>query len=263
MAAVGFRMPIVSQWLWLEHAGWVVFEDLFLIHSCIRGRREMRRMAERQAEVEDSRDKVEEKVRHRTAELQTLNTAFELSAAEARESEEKYRHTLNAAADAIICIDEQGMILEINKAAETLFEYQRAEVLGNPLGMLVPNRLREQQENGLGRYLTTGNQRLSTWQGIEQTGLTKCGNEIPLEISLSVLEAGGKKYLTGVLRDIRGRKQAEVERRISNPSWRTHRNWSRSATSRRGLLTKSIRRFSTWEITSTSCAMLLATFGNW
>jgi signal transduction histidine kinase len=52
-----------SSWRWIEHAAWVVFEDLFLIISCIQGVREMRGIAERQALLESSHRTVEEKVR--------------------------------------------------------------------------------------------------------------------------------------------------------------------------------------------------------
>ena len=88
-----------EPWRWLEHAGWVIFEDLFLIQACVRGVSEMRSIAERQAQLEATREQIEEKVSQRTEQLETLNKAFETTAAEARQSEEKYRHTLNAAAE--------------------------------------------------------------------------------------------------------------------------------------------------------------------
>jgi signal transduction histidine kinase/DNA-binding response OmpR family regulator len=58
-----------SPWRWLEHAGWVVFEDCFLLYSCYRGGREMRETAARTAEVESVRQMVERQVVERTAEL--------------------------------------------------------------------------------------------------------------------------------------------------------------------------------------------------
>ncbi len=205
-----YGVLVGSEWRWLEHAGWVVFEDLFLINSCIRGVREMRSMADRQAEVEAAREKIEDKVRQRTAELQTLNKAFEAAAMEARQSAEKYQHTLNAAADAIICIDELGMVLEVNRAAEMLFEYPCAELLGTPLTMIVPDCSQAQHQTGLMHFLNAGQRLLPRWHGIELPGRTKSGKEIPLELSLSLLVADGKKYLTGVLRDISDRKHAEA-----------------------------------------------------
>src|SRR4051812_36119471 len=59
----------VSPWRWVEHAGWVVFEDIFLIRSCVESVREMRHIAERQAQLEATREGVERMVRERTVEL--------------------------------------------------------------------------------------------------------------------------------------------------------------------------------------------------
>jgi PAS domain S-box-containing protein len=128
-----------------------------------------------------------------------------------RESEERYRHIINAAADAIISIDEAGLVCEFNRAAEQIFEFSKLELLGKPLTAIIPERLRDQHMAGLQRYLVTGQRHLPRWQNIELPGLTKDGREFPLEVSFSLLEAGDKKFLTGVLRDITERKQVEVE----------------------------------------------------
>jgi signal transduction histidine kinase/CheY-like chemotaxis protein len=58
-----------GPWRWMEHAGWVVFEDVFLIMSCVRGQTEMRATAEHEAQLEATNATVEEEVRQRTAEL--------------------------------------------------------------------------------------------------------------------------------------------------------------------------------------------------
>jgi PAS domain S-box-containing protein len=127
-----------------------------------------------------------------------------------RESEERYRHIINAAADAIISIDEQGLVREFNFAAEQTFGFTKAELLGQPLTALMPAHLRDLHTAGLQRYLTTGQRHLPRWHNIELPGLTKDGQEFPLEVSFSLLEAGDKKFLTGVLRDITERKQVEA-----------------------------------------------------
>jgi PAS domain S-box-containing protein len=128
-----------------------------------------------------------------------------------RESEEKYRHIINAAADAIISIDAEGLVCEFNRAAEQIFGFSAGEMLGKPLTAIIPERLRDQHIAGLRRYLATGERRLPRWHNIELPGLTKGGREFPLEVSFSLLEAGEKKYLTGVLRDITERKRAEID----------------------------------------------------
>src|SRR5262245_17632024 len=128
-----------------------------------------------------------------------------------RESEEKYRHIINAAADAIISLDEHGLVCEFNYAAEQMFGFTKAELLGKSLTPIMPPRLRDAHMAGLQRYLTTGQRHLPHWHNIELPGCTKDGREFPLEVSFSLLEAGTKKFLTGVLRDITERKRAEAE----------------------------------------------------
>jgi signal transduction histidine kinase/CheY-like chemotaxis protein len=64
-----FGVLAASPWRWLEHAGWVIFEDCFLFYSCWRGTREMREIARRQAQLEETKAGVEGLVVERTAEL--------------------------------------------------------------------------------------------------------------------------------------------------------------------------------------------------
>lgn len=127
-----------------------------------------------------------------------------------RASESRYRHIIDAAADAIISIDEQGVIQEFNHAAETMFGMTHAEVIGHPLTPLMPPRFRALHSAGLQRYLATSQRHLPSWRNIELPGLTKDGREFPMEVSFSLLEVGDHKVLTGVLRDITARKHVEA-----------------------------------------------------
>src|SRR4029453_5967632 len=130
-----------------------------------------------------------------------------------RESEEKYRHIINAAADAIISIDGQGLVCEFTAAPQQLFGLTQAEMVGKPLTPIMPPHLRDAHTAGLRRYFTTGQRHLPHWHNIELPGYTQDGREFPLEVSFSLLEAGEKKFLTGVLRDITERKRVEGELR--------------------------------------------------
>jgi PAS domain S-box-containing protein len=126
-------------------------------------------------------------------------------------SEEKYRHIINAAADAIISIDEHGRVNEFNHAAERIFGFSKSEMIDKPLMAIIPERFRARHSAGLQCYFSTAQPNLASWHNIEFPGLTKDGKEIPLEISFSLMEAGEKKYITAVLRDIRERKRAQEE----------------------------------------------------
>ncbi len=81
------------EWRWLEHAGWVVFLDVFLIYSCIRSVSEMRTIADRQARLESTNMAIEDTVRERTADLQTANLALQGEIAERTRIESVLRAT--------------------------------------------------------------------------------------------------------------------------------------------------------------------------
>jgi len=86
-----------SQWRWLEHAGWVLFEDFFLIVSILHCRREMWNTAVRQAQLEATNEVVETTVNERTTALARANTTLQKEIAERRRAEEQLRHVITGA----------------------------------------------------------------------------------------------------------------------------------------------------------------------
>jgi signal transduction histidine kinase len=68
-----FGVIAASPWRWLEHAGWVIFEDIFLVWSCVRGAREIAILAQRQAELETSNERVKAEVKRQTVQLESVN----------------------------------------------------------------------------------------------------------------------------------------------------------------------------------------------
>jgi two-component system, sensor histidine kinase and response regulator len=64
-----YGLAVAGPWRWLEHAGWVIFEDIFLIQSCVQGQRDLRANAEHAAQLETTNEVIEEEVRQRTEEL--------------------------------------------------------------------------------------------------------------------------------------------------------------------------------------------------
>src|SRR6266851_721117 len=97
------------------------------------------------------------------------------------------------ASDAIITIDAQSTMLFVNEAAEKIFGYSRAEMIGQSLTMLMPDYLRQVHRAGLKRYLSTGKRHIS-WQAVELPGLHKNGKEIPLELSFGEFILDGKLF---------------------------------------------------------------------
>jgi PAS domain S-box-containing protein len=128
----------------------------------------------------------------------------ELRAAEARS-----RTVVETVADAVVTVDASGTILSVNPAAERVFGYAAPEMLGAPLTMLMPDYLRRLHEEGMRRYVETGVKHIS-WAGVELPGLHRSGREVPLEISFGEFALGGRRYFTGIARDISARKRVEA-----------------------------------------------------
>lgn len=118
------------------------------------------------------------------------------------------------AADGVILIDDQSTILFANPAAGRLFGYEPAEMLGNNLTTLMPEYLRHGHLTSLERYIVTGQKHLS-WRNVELTGLDKSGREFPIELSFTEHTLQDRRYFTGFVREIAGRKQAEEALRQS------------------------------------------------
>jgi two-component system sensor histidine kinase/response regulator len=96
-----FGVLTASPWRWVEHAGWVVFESVFLIRSCFQSVQEMKDIARQRAELEATNETVERKVLERTAELEATNETVERKVlertAELRESKGELRKAKEAA----------------------------------------------------------------------------------------------------------------------------------------------------------------------
>jgi PAS domain S-box-containing protein len=122
------------------------------------------------------------------------------------ESERRYRQLTEAALDAIVVADQQGRITLFNPAAERAFGYQAAEILGQPLTLLIPVEYRERHEKGFQRYLDTRQARL-VGRTLELTGRRCDGTEFPLELSLSAIDLGGDLQFLGAIRDLTERNR--------------------------------------------------------
>jgi PAS domain S-box-containing protein len=130
------------------------------------------------------------------------------SARALRASEERFRAITESANDAIVSADRAGRIVSWNPRAEAVFGYRRAEILGQPLGRLMPEGSDWEARLGLGEWTAAGVCRLAG-ETVELTGRRQDGREFPLEISCSTWTTGQGEYLTGTIRDLTARKQLE------------------------------------------------------
>jgi len=129
-------------------------------------------------------------------------------------SEERYRVVTETAADAIFTLAEDGAILLANPAAEKIFGYAPSELVGQPLTMLMPERLQPGYKSALEKYVATGVQGTS-WDGAVLVGVHRDGHEIPLEISFGQYVRDGKRVFTAIVRDVTERYRAEEQLRAA------------------------------------------------
>ncbi|MCP5005438.1 MAG: PAS domain S-box protein [Planctomycetes bacterium] len=116
---------------------------------------------------------------------------------------------IETAQDAIICIDDKGVINIWNKSAEKVFGYSESEIIGQPITKIIPDRYKKQYENGLKKFLETGGFRV-TGKTIDVHGLNNEGIEVPIEMSLTVQKTEKEKTLfTAIIRDHTERKKME------------------------------------------------------
>jgi PAS domain S-box-containing protein len=129
-----------------------------------------------------------------------------------QESEARMRAIFETAVDAIITIDERGILERLNPAAERMFGYRESEVAGRNVSMLMPAPHRAQHDGYLAHYLATGEKRI-IGKGREVQGLRRDGSVFPMDLSVAEMELNGRRMFTGLVRDITARRHAEEETR--------------------------------------------------
>jgi PAS domain S-box-containing protein len=131
------------------------------------------------------------------------------------QAQQKFKGLLESAPDAIVIMDEKGKITLVNKQCENIFGYQKEELIGANMELLLPERFRSgQQEQPRLIYDIPGVR--STDIGLEVLGQRKNGQEFPIEMSLSPMETQEGVLVTAAIRDISEKKRMEKAIRESN-----------------------------------------------
>jgi two-component system sensor kinase FixL len=139
-----------------------------------------------------------------------LGTAIDITAQ--RRAEADAEAVLDTAVDAIVGIDSVGRITRFNQAAERMFGYAEAELLGEPVDRLMPEPYRTEHSAFVKRYQETGNKKI-IGIGRELEAISRSGRLFPVYLAVSEVNVDGQRRFTGIIRDLTERHAAEEEAR--------------------------------------------------
>lgn len=125
-----------------------------------------------------------------------------------RASQSRFVQIASTSPDGIVCADAAGCITSWNAAAERLFGHTAAEAVGQPIDLIVPERMRGGHGGGLHRVASGGKPRL-VGKTVELPARHKDGTEFPIELSLSQWQQEGQAAFGAIVRDIRERRANE------------------------------------------------------
>ena len=133
-----------------------------------------------------------------------------------RDREERLHGIVNTVADAIVTINEKGKIIAFNKAAEGIFGYSAENAMGKNISILIGAKHSGSHDKYMDGYKSNNISTIIGVQGREEIGRKKNGTEFPLELSITEMTHGKRRFFTGIMRDITERKEAEKEIRFAN-----------------------------------------------
>ncbi|HYC02119.1 MAG TPA: PAS domain S-box protein [Azospirillaceae bacterium] len=146
----------------------------------------------------------------RLADRVRLKREADEAQARLRASEARLKAIVDTAVDAIVVIDERGVIQSANPAVARLFGYEPGELVGRNVSMLMPQPDRTSHDSYLSRYGKTGERRI-IGIGREVRGCRRDGTTFPLELSIAEWNEKGRRYFTGIMRDVSARRRAEED----------------------------------------------------
>jgi PAS domain S-box-containing protein len=150
----------------------------------------------------------------------------DISKDQSRQQQTRSAHRLAArvlaiSADAIVTVNPELVISYANPSAETLFGYGSGELPGRPLADLLPERFRAGHADQIARFGAEARPARLMGERAEVAGLTKSGEELALEASITKVTIDGDVYFSAHLRDLRARKAVEQRLAETRASLRT------------------------------------------
>jgi PAS domain S-box-containing protein len=127
---------------------------------------------------------------------------------ERQQAERQFQAVVEAAANAFVLADDQGRIALVNSQAERMFGHLRTAMLGQSVEMLIPERFRAQHSADLARFMASFQAR-AVGVGRELVGLRADGTEVSVDIGLSPMAVGDRRFVLASLVDITERRRIE------------------------------------------------------
>jgi two-component system sensor kinase FixL len=115
-------------------------------------------------------------------------------------------NVLDSVVDAILTINDQGIIQFVNRATEKLFHYSAEELIGQPLTILMPEPYASQHQQFVTNFLNTGKAKI-IGIGRELTALTREGETFPIYLAVNEIQTGDRSYFAGIIRDLSEQKE--------------------------------------------------------
>jgi len=161
----------------------------------------------------------------RTKELSATNEALQQKVKERKQAETALRKSeswvnaiMDNLIDAIITINPLGIIQSFNPGAEKIFQYQKEEIIGKNIKILMPEPFQSNHDQYFKNYRNTGVAKI-IGIGREVVGEKKDGSIFPIDLAISQMKIENQVFFTGIVRDISDRKQAEAKLKSSELRW--------------------------------------------
>jgi len=204
-----FGVLTASHWRWVEHAGWVLFEDTFLLLAIRQNLAEMFGVAARQAELEAVNANIENTVAERTLELTNENAERKRAEEELRRSEGRFRSSMEYAAIGMALVAPDGRWLRVNRALCKIVGYCEAELLATNFQSIThPEDLEEDLENV--RKMLAGE--IDTYE-MEKRYIHKDSHPVWIQLNVSMVRDtdGQPVHFISQIQDITERKRQAGE----------------------------------------------------
>ncbi len=169
--------------------------------------KEILRRKETEKILQESHDQLEARVQQRTAELQDTNDLL-------RNSEARMRAIMDSALDAIVIIDEHGMVEMFNPAAEKMFGFSSKEMIGRSMATLLPPFHQTKFHQYLQNYIQTGEKKM-IGKAREEMAQCQDGTIFPVQIAISEVQLESRRIFAGIIHDITQRKKTEDELKVA------------------------------------------------